>query len=65
MGAEAALVFSTGYPVNLGAIATLLSSGDAVIIDSAGHASILDAGRCARAPPPVPPQPAQQARVDG
>lgn len=39
---EAALVFTTGYQANLGAIAGLLAAGDTAIVDSADHASLLD-----------------------
>jgi len=49
MGTEAALVFTTGYLANTGAIATLLGPGDTVICDSGDHASILDAVAMSRA----------------
>jgi 8-amino-7-oxononanoate synthase len=49
MGTEAALVFTTGYLANTGAIATLLGPGDTVICDSGDHASILDAVSMSRA----------------
>ncbi len=42
---ESALVYSTGYMANIGAITALASKGDAVIIDRADHASIIDACR--------------------
>lgn len=42
LGTEDALVFTTGYLANLGAISALLRSGDAVVVDSLDHASILD-----------------------
>src|SRR5215216_5113133 len=42
MGTEDALVFTTGYLANTGAIGTLLGPGDTVICDSGDHASILD-----------------------
>ena len=45
MGTEAALVFTTGYQVNLGTIGTVLEPGDTVICDSGDHASILDGCR--------------------
>jgi 8-amino-7-oxononanoate synthase len=45
MGTEDALVFTTGYQVNLGTIGTLLGPGDTVICDSGDHASILDGCR--------------------
>jgi 8-amino-7-oxononanoate synthase len=43
MGDEEAIVFTTGYQANVGAIATLLSPTDTVICDSGDHASIMDA----------------------
>ncbi|HYP48418.1 MAG TPA: aminotransferase class I/II-fold pyridoxal phosphate-dependent enzyme [Thermoleophilaceae bacterium] len=49
MGSEDALVFTTGYLANTGAIATLLGPGDTVICDSGDHASILDAVSMSRA----------------
>lgn len=45
VGKESALLFSTGYMANLGAIAGLLKPGDAVITDKLDHASIIDAIR--------------------
>lgn len=42
MGTEAALVFSTGYQVNVGTISALVGRGDTVITDKEDHASILD-----------------------
>ena len=41
-GQEAALVFSTGYAANLGAISGLLRRGDHALTDEEAHASILD-----------------------
>jgi 8-amino-7-oxononanoate synthase len=49
MGTEDALVFTTGYLANTGAIGTLLGPGDTVICDSGDHASILDAVSMSRA----------------
>jgi 8-amino-7-oxononanoate synthase len=49
MGAEDALVFTTGYLANTGAIGTLLDPGDTVVCDSGDHASILDAVSLSRA----------------
>src|SRR5215208_3675169 len=49
MGTEDALVFTTGYLANTGAIGTLLGPGDTVICDSGDHASILDAVMMSRA----------------
>ncbi|MGI8450186.1 MAG: aminotransferase class I/II-fold pyridoxal phosphate-dependent enzyme [Streptosporangiaceae bacterium] len=42
LGAEAALVFTTGYQANTGAISAILRPGDTVIADSGDHASIID-----------------------
>jgi 8-amino-7-oxononanoate synthase len=44
---EAALVFSTGFFVNMGVISTLVARGDYVIIDKHDHASIVDGCRLA------------------
>ena len=49
LGAEAAIVFPTGYMTNLGTLGALLSSGDTVFVDRLAHASLLDAARQARA----------------
>ena len=45
LGREAALIFSTGYQTNLGALSSLLSRQDTVVIDAFSHASILDGVR--------------------
>ncbi len=45
---EAALVFSTGFQVNLGVISALVQKGDYVIIDKEDHASIVDGCLLAR-----------------
>ncbi len=42
---EAALVFSTGYQSNLGAISALIGRGDTVVTDKDDHASIVDGCR--------------------
>ncbi len=42
VGMEAALVFSTGYQSNLGAISAVAGPGDYVILDKDDHASIVD-----------------------
>src|ERR671918_709047 len=49
MGTEDALVYTTVYLANTGAIGTLLEPGDTVICDSGDHASILDAVSMSRA----------------
>lgn len=48
VGKEAALVFSTGMQVNLGAISALVGPNDYVIIDKDNHASIVDGCRLSR-----------------
>ncbi|WP_442891745.1 aminotransferase class I/II-fold pyridoxal phosphate-dependent enzyme [Dissulfurispira sp.] len=45
MRKEAALVFSTGFQVNLGVISALVGKDDVVIIDKMDHASIVDGCR--------------------
>ncbi|HDP67244.1 MAG TPA: aminotransferase class I/II-fold pyridoxal phosphate-dependent enzyme [Candidatus Marinimicrobia bacterium] len=45
VGKAAALIFSTGFLVNLGTISTLLGKKDTVIIDRLDHASIVDGCR--------------------
>jgi 8-amino-7-oxononanoate synthase len=47
LGKEAALVFSTGFQVNLGVIGALVGRGDIVIIDRDDHASIVEGCRVA------------------
>ena len=42
VGKPAALVFSTGYQVNLGTISSLVQRGDVVVLDKDDHASIVD-----------------------
>jgi 8-amino-7-oxononanoate synthase len=48
-GREAALLFSTGYMANLGAITALAGRGEGVLQDRLNHASLLDAARLAGA----------------
>lgn len=45
VGKEAALVFSTGYQVNLGVISSLTGRNDYIILDEYDHASIIDGAR--------------------
>jgi 8-amino-7-oxononanoate synthase len=45
VGMEAALVFTTGYATNLGLLGSLVGPGDAVVVDSAAHASLVDGAR--------------------
>lgn len=42
---EAAIVFSTGFQVNLGVISCLTSRNDYILIDECNHASIIDGSR--------------------
>ncbi|MFP5422963.1 MULTISPECIES: 8-amino-7-oxononanoate synthase [unclassified Pseudomonas] len=43
-GRPRALLFSTGYMANLGAVTALVGQGDSVLEDRLNHASLLDAG---------------------
>src|SRR5215218_7012645 len=49
MGADDALVYTTGYQANVGCLSTLLEPGDTVVCDSGDHASILDGVAMSRA----------------
>lgn len=42
VGKEAALIFSTGYQVNVGTISALMGRGEYIITDKDDHASIVD-----------------------
>jgi 8-amino-7-oxononanoate synthase len=48
-GRERALLFSTGYMANLGVATALVQKGGLVLGDALNHASLIDAGRIARA----------------
>ncbi len=48
VGAEAAIVFSTGYQTNLGTISALVQKGDFVILDKDAHACIVDGAMLSR-----------------
>ena len=48
-GTEAALLFSSGFAANSGAIAAMVGPGDAVYCDSKNHASLFDGCRLSRA----------------
>jgi 8-amino-7-oxononanoate synthase len=45
MGKDAAVVFSTGFQVNLGVISAIVGRGDVVVADKDDHASIVDGCR--------------------
>jgi 8-amino-7-oxononanoate synthase len=49
VGAESALVFSSGYTANLGAVVALSGAGSLVVSDALTHASLVDACRLSRA----------------
>ena len=69
IGAASALVFSSGYLANLGAVAALTRPGDLVVSDAGNHASLVDACRLARAEvvvvPHADPAAVQRALVPG
>lgn len=44
-GKEAALLFSTGFQVNLGVLSSIVGRRDYLIFDESNHASIIDGGR--------------------
>lgn len=48
LGAEAALVFSSGYAANLGVVSALAGPDSLVVSDAGNHASIVDACRLSR-----------------
>jgi len=48
-GTQSALVFSTGFAANAGAVASLVGPGDAVYCDAFNHASLWDGCRLSRA----------------
>ena len=48
LGAQTALVFSSGYTANLGAVSSLSGRGALVVSDAAAHASLVDACRVSR-----------------
>lgn len=48
VGAEAAIVFPTGYQTNLGAISSIVGKGDFVILDKDAHACCVDGAMLSR-----------------
>ena len=48
-GAEAALLFPSGFAANVGAVAALVGPGDVVFTDRRNHASLMDGCRLSRA----------------
>ncbi len=49
LGAEAALVYSSGYLANLGAVRLLAGPGSLIVSDAHNHASLVDGCRATRA----------------
>ncbi len=55
VGAESALVFSSGYTANLGAVVALSGPGSLLVSDALTHASLVDACRLSKARVAVTP----------
>ena len=55
VGGEAALVFSSGYLANIGALTALVDADTLVVSDALNHASVVDACRLGRATVTVTP----------
>lgn len=63
VGADSALVFSSGYTANLGVMSALAGPGSLIVSDAAVHASLVDACRLSRARVVVAPH-REPAAVD-
>jgi 8-amino-7-oxononanoate synthase len=48
-GAEATLLYNSGYAANLGAVVSLVGRGDAIFSDALNHASLVDGAHLSRA----------------
>lgn len=55
VGADAALLFSSGYAANVSVVAALAGAGDRVLSDALVHASLIDGARLSRASVSVVP----------
>jgi 8-amino-7-oxononanoate synthase len=49
LGKESAILFSSGYLANLGALSALTDEDDLIVLDKLSHASLIDAARASKA----------------